>query len=112
MTTIQRDGQYATFINYFTVEPDKARPLADMLSAATAEVMCHIPGFISANIHLSTDHTRVVNYAQWATVEAFQAMLENPDAREHMSKCGELATSFEPRIYTVESVHPNPSAKR
>lgn len=32
-------------------------------------------------------------------------MLQNPVAREHMDKCAELATSFDPHLYTVESVH-------
>ena len=48
--------------------------------------MRHLPGFVSANIHLSTDRTRVVNYAQWESAEAYSAMLADPTAREHMSK--------------------------
>jgi heme-degrading monooxygenase HmoA len=67
--------------------------------------MRYLPGFISANIHLSADGSRVVNYAQWDSAEAFQEMLQNPAAHEHMDKCAEVATSFEPHLYTVESVH-------
>jgi hypothetical protein len=47
----------------------------------------------------------VVNYAQWDSAEAFQAMMQNPAAREHIDKCAAVATSFDPRLYTVESVH-------
>ena len=43
--------------------------------------MQHQPGFVSANIHVSTDGTRVVNYAQWESAEAFQAMLADPGPR-------------------------------
>ena len=68
-----------------------------------------MPGFISANIHVSTDGTRVVNYAQWQSPEAYQAMFEDPSTREHMEICAAIATGFEPHLYTVESVHLAPN---
>lgn len=105
MTTIQRNGPYATLINVFTVEPDKAHELAAVLSTATEDVMQHQDGFRSANIHVSTDATRVVNYAQWDSPEAYQRMLENPVAREHMGQAAALAIGFDPHLYKVESVH-------
>ncbi len=105
MSTITANAGHATLINVFSVQPDRARELVDLLTAATEDVMQHIDGFISANIHLSTDSTRVVNYAQWRSAEAMQAMQQNPTAREHMVKCADLADGFEPHLYTVESVH-------
>ena len=105
MTTIRTDSDCATLINVFTVEPENAAELATLLASATEDVMQHQPGFRSANIHLSTDHTRVVNYAQWDTAEAYQAMLSDPTAREHMATAAALAVSFDPHLYTVESVH-------
>ena len=41
-------------------------------------------GFISANFHKSLDGTKVVNYAQWKSKEAFEKMLKNPTAITHM----------------------------
>jgi quinol monooxygenase YgiN len=108
MSTITAHADHATLINVFSVQRERARELADLLTAATEDVMQHIDGFISANIHLSTDGTRVVNYAQWRSAEAFQAMLSNPTARQHMRLCADLAESFEPHLYTVESVHSAP----
>ncbi len=105
MTTIRTHSDYATLINVFTVEPDNAAKLAALLTSATEDVMQHQPGFRSANIHLSTDGTRVVNYAQWENADAYQAMLANPTAREHMATAAGLAVSFDPHLYTVESVH-------
>ncbi|MFV8171928.1 antibiotic biosynthesis monooxygenase family protein [Mycolicibacterium peregrinum] len=105
MATIQQHSPHATLINVFTVEPQRAAELAALLGQATEDVMRHVPGFISANIHLSTDGTRVINYAQWRSAEDFQTMLADPTAREHMGRCADLATSFEPHLYTVESVH-------
>jgi quinol monooxygenase YgiN len=105
MATITAHSDHATLVNVFTVEPERARQLADLLTAATEEVMQHVDGFISANIHLGADGTRVVNYAQWRDAAAFQAMLQDATARQHMAKCAELAISFDPHLYTVESVH-------
>lgn len=104
-TTIIPHASYATLINVFTVEPERAEELAALLSRSTEETMRHLPGFRTANIHLSTDRTRVVNYAQWDSAAAFQAMLANPEAQVHMRLAADIATSFEPNLYTVESVH-------
>jgi quinol monooxygenase YgiN len=108
MSTITAHAAYATLINVFTVEPDKAQQLAELLAKATEDVMQYVDGFISANIHVSTDGTRVVNYAQWRDEAAMQAMLQSPTAREHMAPCAELAIGFDPHLYTVESVHSAP----
>ena len=108
MSTITAHAEHATLINVFTVQPGRAQELADLLTAATEDVMQHIDGFISANIHLSTDGTRVVNYGQWRSAEAMQAMRQDPTARQHMAQAAELADGFEPHLYTVESVHSAP----
>jgi quinol monooxygenase YgiN len=92
-------------INVFTVQPERASELAALLSDATDKVIRHAPGFVSANIHVSTDGTRVVNYAQWENTAAMDAMRADPAAREHMSKAADLASGFDPHLYTVESVH-------
>jgi quinol monooxygenase YgiN len=111
MTTIQERAPLATLINVFTVAPERAAELAKLLRVATEETMRFVPGFVSANIHLSADGSRVVNYAQWESAEAFYAMLQNPGAREHMDRCAAVATSFDPHLYTVESVHGAPGAE-
>lgn len=105
MTTITQGYEHATLINVFTVAPEHADELARLLTEATEQVMQYVPGFISANIHLSSDRTRVVNYAQWDSAEAMAAMQKDPKAQEHMRRAAELADSFDPHLYTVESVH-------
>jgi quinol monooxygenase YgiN len=104
-TTIAVDAPITTLINVFGVQPDRQRELVDLLVRATDEVMQHQPGFIAANIHASTDGTRVVNYAQWQSAQAFHAMLDNPAAQEHMGQAAAIADQFDPHLYTVESVH-------
>ncbi|WP_033291943.1 putative quinol monooxygenase [Amycolatopsis jejuensis] len=103
-TTIHPHADLATLVNVFTVDPANQRRLVDVLTAATEEVMRHRAGFVSANIHASTDGTRVINYAQWSSAEAFQAMLADPECRDHMSAAAALA-EYDPHLYTVESVH-------
>ncbi|MER7014508.1 antibiotic biosynthesis monooxygenase family protein [Saccharopolyspora sp. NPDC000359] len=105
MATISTDAPIATLINVFTVQPDRQRALADLLARATEEVMQHLPGFVSANIHASTDGGKVVNYAQWRSVDDFHAMLDNPEAQVHMRQAAELAERYEPHLYAVESTH-------
>ncbi len=103
-TTIDPDQQVVTLVNVFTVAPDRQQELVDVLDRATEDVMWHLPGFVSANIHASLDGTRVVNYAQWRSVEDFRAMQANPDAAPHMAAAAGLA-AFDPHLYTVRAVH-------
>ncbi|MBA3424809.1 MAG: antibiotic biosynthesis monooxygenase family protein [Rubrobacteraceae bacterium] len=104
MTQISVQGGVVTLINVFTVEPENQQRLLDVLVEATESVMNGMPGFVSANLHKSHDGTKVVNYAQWRSKEDFEAMLENPEAAEHMRKAAELAEKFEPHLYEVSFV--------
>ncbi|WP_328607132.1 antibiotic biosynthesis monooxygenase [Amycolatopsis sp. NBC_00345] len=103
-TTIDLAAEVATLLNVFTVDPARQRELVTVLETATETVMRHQPGFISANIHASLDGTRVANYSQWSTVDAFQAMLANPECIPHLDSARALAHS-DPHMYTVESIH-------
>src|SRR5439155_21906128 len=90
-TEIRAGTQVVTLINIFEVAPDRQAELVQLLERTTDEVMRHQPGFISSNIHRGLDGTRVANYAQWSSREAFDAMLANPDARrerEALAKIG------------------------
>ena len=106
-TTIDARQDVVTLVNVFTVAPDRQQELVDLLDRATEELMRHLPGFVSANIHAALDGTRVVNYAQWRSVDEFRAMLENPDAAPHMAAARALADAA-PHLYTVRSVHGAP----
>ncbi|QUQ64862.1 antibiotic biosynthesis monooxygenase family protein [Kutzneria sp. CA-103260] len=104
-TTIDPTQPVTTLINVFTVRPERQAELVALLSKATDEVVAGMPGFVSANIHASTDGVRVVNYAQWTSAEAMGAMLADPVAQPHLAAAAEVAESFEPHTYTVEAVH-------
>lgn len=104
MTTISKDNKIVTLINVFTVEPAKQKQLVDLLVHATDTAICHLPGFISANIHRSLDGTKVANYAQWRSVEDLEAMQKNPAAKPHMQEAAALA-KFEAALYEVIETH-------
>jgi quinol monooxygenase YgiN len=106
MSTIQIGNSYTTLINVFTVAPGgAAHEVAALLVTVTEEVMQYLPGFVSANIHLSTDGTRVVNYAQWESRRAFEAMLANPAVRDHIDQVSAVASTIDPHLYTVHAVY-------
>jgi quinol monooxygenase YgiN len=102
MTMIQPGQPLVTLINVFTVEPENQARLVDLLVEATEQVMRHIPGFVSANIHRGLDGRHVANYAQWGSREAFERMLGDPEARRHMEPIMRLATN---EGYLYEVVH-------
>jgi heme-degrading monooxygenase HmoA len=104
MVTIAKDNDVVTLINVFTVAPEDQQRLVDVLVEATQAVMRKQPGFVSANIHKSLDGTRVANYAQWRSKEAFEAMLRDREAAEHLGEAAKIAESFEPHLYEVSFV--------
>jgi quinol monooxygenase YgiN len=104
MTKIAKDNNVVTLINVFTVRPEQQQRLVDLLVEATEAVMKYQPGYVSANIHKSVDGTRVTNYAQWRSREAFEAMLNDSEAEAHMKEAARIAEKFEPHLYEVSFV--------
>jgi len=101
---IRADAPVVTLINVFTVDPADQQRLVELWQRATDEVMRHLPGFVSANVHRSLDGTKVVNYAQWDSHDAFTAMLRHPDAGPYLTELSEIGTPA-PVLCEVVSVH-------
>lgn len=101
---ISADAPVITLINVFTVDPSDQQRLVDLWQQATDEVICHLPGFVSANIHRSLDGAKVVNYAQWESREAFAAIFQNPEASAYLTQLAEIGTP-DPVLCEVVSVH-------
>jgi quinol monooxygenase YgiN len=100
MSTIEKGKSVITLINVFSVEPEKQEKLVTLLIEATQQTVKNMPGFVSANIHRSLDGKKVVNYAQWESMAAFEAMRKNPNAIPHMQAAAALA-QFEPILCEV-----------
>lgn len=107
MTTLNPKDCYLILINTFEVKPENADRLLDVLHKASGPIS-QMPGFISANLHVSSDRKRVVNYAQWRTHADFDAMQRNPISQPHMKEAADLAESFDPVLYDLSSVISRP----
>jgi Antibiotic biosynthesis monooxygenase len=66
--------------------------------------MRDLPGFIPANVHRSLDGTKVINHAQWESVEAFTSSLRNPDVAAYFERLAQIGTP-DPVLCEVVSVH-------
>lgn len=104
MAIISKDSKVVTLINVFTVRPEDQDRLAELLAKVTEETMCHMPGFISASFHKSADGVRVVNYAQWASREAWEAIFTDPEAKKHIEETMALGAP-DYHLYEVSSTH-------
>jgi hypothetical protein len=99
MTVIESDRGVVTQINVFEVEPDNVDLLVDTLKEA-ARTVTHIPGWMSINLHVSLDRTRVTNYAQCASKEAWDAVMEVIYANGFIDRLIAIATP-RPCLYEV-----------
>jgi len=75
-----------------TVDHTDQQRLVHRWQHATEEVIRYLPGFISAAIYRSLDGTKVINYTQWESPEAFDAMRRNPDAAAHLRELAQVGT--------------------
>jgi quinol monooxygenase YgiN len=100
MTTISPSRKLVTLINVFTVEPANQERLLDLLARATETSVRHAPGFISASLHRSLDGTKVTMYAQWRSVEDYDAMRQNPAPLPYFQQALAIA-KFDPGMYEV-----------
>jgi|ERR1700688_4686854 quinol monooxygenase YgiN len=109
MTTISPSRKLVTLINVFTVEPTNQQKLIGLLARATDTSVRHAPGFISSSLHRSLDGTKVTMYAQWRSIEDYQAMRENPAPLPYLQQALEIA-KFEPGMYEVVATYSSTSA--
>ncbi len=104
MSIIEANKGIIIQINVFTVAPENVQPLIDLLVEAANSVK-DVPGWLSANIHRSLDGTRVVNYAQCESHEAWEAVMEKLKAGnflERNKKLGEAHPGLYEVVYTLE----------
>jgi quinol monooxygenase YgiN len=100
MTQISATSNVITFINVFTVDPANQQRLVELLTEATEVSVRQAPGFVSASLHRSIDGTKVTMYAQWRSVDEYQAMRRDPAPLPFLQEALMIAT-FEPGMYEV-----------
>jgi quinol monooxygenase YgiN len=89
-----------TLINVFTVEPTNQQRLVELLSEATEASVRQAPGFVSASLHRSIDGTKVTMYAQWRSIDEYQAMRRDPAPLPYLQEALTIS-KFEPGVYEV-----------
>ena len=85
MATIEAGDGRLTQINVFTVAPEDQQRLVDGL-IETVHAAREVPGWVSASIHRSLDGTRVVNYVQFESQQAAQAVLAHLAAGGYLQR--------------------------
>src|SRR4029077_19629802 len=98
--TISTENKYLTLINVFTVNPANQQKLMDLLTRATESTVSHVKGFISSALHGSLDGKKVTMYAQWESIEDYQAMRTNTKASPYLDQALEIA-AFDPGMYAL-----------
>ena len=100
MTTLSLDNSLVTVIIIFSVEPEQQQELIKTIQEFLITVKTQ-PGFVSANLHKSTDGLKVANYAQWRTQKDFEAFRNN---QEVQAKAEKLFTFDDPDSHVYEIV--------
>jgi quinol monooxygenase YgiN len=109
MTTISPNAKIVTLINVFTVEPANQQQLLELLTRATETSVRHAPGFISSSLHRGLDGTKVAMYAQWCSVQDYQAMRDNPEPMPYLKQALAIA-KFDPGMYEVVQTYSGTSS--
>lgn len=104
MVTIRHGGEGQTVMTTFEVTPGNCEALLAALQEAYAQVISRQPGFLGAAIHVNDAQTRVANYSQWESREAYQAMLRTEAMRARHAAITDLCRSFEPVMVEVRAV--------
>lgn len=71
-------GDRITHLAEFRMMPAHQPEMVQRTTAELDRAMHEVPGLISATFHRSLDGTRMFNYGQWESQEAFEAILKQP----------------------------------
>ncbi len=88
-------------INVFRLDPDKAAAFVATQVSEYKRLQGAFPGSLSANLHLSHDHTQAVNYAHFSSVDASMAMRQSTAFAEHVERLKGLVLEADPQLYTM-----------
>ena len=91
MATLSLDNGLTTVIIIFTVKPEQQQELIEAIKEFLETVKTQ-PGFVSANLHKSTDGVKVANYAQWSSIKEFEAFRNNKQVQAKAAKLFEFDT--------------------
>ena len=85
MATISDKQDCLTVMVTFECAAEQQGTLADMVRAYIQDFISQQAGLLSSHLHLSLCGTRVVNYAQWRSMDDFKAFGEKARQRPELS---------------------------
>jgi heme-degrading monooxygenase HmoA len=103
MTEIHQGNGICTQITTVKLTPDNQDEALELM-IERARFMARQPGFVSINLHRSTDGGHLVNYVQWADAKQLAAAHHAPEFRKKWPRFGELVKEVEPCLYEVVHV--------
>ncbi|WP_348249649.1 antibiotic biosynthesis monooxygenase [Leptolyngbya sp. GB1-A1] len=71
-------GDRVTHLAKFRMMPVNQPEMVKRTTTELDRAMNNSPGLVSASFHRSLDGTRMFNYGQWKSKEAFEAILKQP----------------------------------
>ena len=99
MATLSLDNSLTTVMVIFTVKPEQQQELIDTIKEFSETVKTQ-PGFVSANLHKSIDGVKVVNYAQWSSMDAYESFVNNQEVQSQAGKLREF-TPPDSHVYEI-----------
>ncbi len=104
MTTLDRDLDFVTLINTFTVTPEKQQSFVDVQHSEYRRLSGQIRGAIAANLHRGWSGTRVINYAQFRSMEDFSAWQSSDLMKQHRPVIAPYIERVSPGLFRLEHV--------
>lgn len=102
MALISRDAEIFTQIITIEVKPENRDALLALMTRETEEVVGHLPGYVAASLATIAEATKIVNYSQWETRQAWSAAMRDREEVEPFArKVRELADSIDRIEYDV-----------
>ncbi len=104
--SIRMNGEVATLIVIFAVEPENQEKLIQVLKDGIETVMSERAGCVAATFLKSKDGRRVISYAQWRSAKDIERGPDRSDPKvsEYFKRVKTLA-QFEPIVCEVSYVH-------
>jgi heme-degrading monooxygenase HmoA len=89
---IEANDRLITFINVFEVLPEDQARVVALLTEVTNAHVTRQRGFVSCALHRSMDGTKVAMYAQWRSLEDYEAMRSVPGPAAALNEIMRLAS--------------------
>jgi len=93
MAVIDKYRDILTVLIEFEVDPKECDEHIKNIKEFFNNTVRKQPGFISANLHISLDRKKVVNYAQWKNEDFYNEFLNNKE----LQSAGEKVNLKNPR---------------